>query len=179
MRFLAGLSASLLLVALAVTGCGDDGSDDESKDTSSASSGDQAEGVTVDACALLTPADVETAFGSPFDDGELSHQETGADQCVWKSTDASEEMTFSVAVVRQDGLDSSLESSGQTVAELFEQTKAAYPNAEALNLGDEAYAAVSEVQVLDSDTWYSLTAYLGAGVDPLDELKQLAALAVG
>lgn len=180
MRFIAGLSGSLLVLALAVTGCGSGDPDKKSKDASSGSSGDKAEGVTVDACALLTPADLETTFGGPFDDGELTHQEeTGADQCHWTSADGPEEMTFSIAVVSRAGLGGDLESSGMTVAELFEQAKTAYPNAVAMDLGDQSYAAVSEVQVLDGDRWYSFTAYLGAGADPLDGLKELAAHVVG
>jgi hypothetical protein len=170
MRILTGL----LVLALAVTGCGSDDPEPQG-----ATYGDKAEGVKVDACKLLTPADLEAAFGSPFGDGELSHKESGADQCAWTSTDAAQAKTFSIAVLREDGLDETHKSAGQSLADVFKQTKAAYPNAEPVNLGDEAYAAVSEVQVLDADTWYSFTAYLGAGIDPLGGLKKLATQVVG
>lgn len=184
MRIRTGVSGSLLVLALAIAGCGGDEPDQESKDTSSAPSDapsdDPAEGATVDACTLVTSADLEETFDSSFDGGELTHHaETGADQCLWTTTDTASPETFAVTVLREDGLDGTLETSGMSLAELFEQAKSAYPNAEAVDLGDAAYAAVSEVQVLDGDTWYSFTAYLGAGGEPLDELEELAAQVVG
>lgn len=179
MRILTGLSGSLLVLALALTGCGSDDPDKESEDASSAPSVDRGEGATVDACELLTPADLEAKLGSPFDDGELIHQEeTGADHCVWTSTDAAAAETFSVIVLRQDGLGGELKTSGMSLAQLFEQTKLAYPDAEPLNLGDEAYIAVREVQVLADETWYSFTFY-GTGDTAVEGLKELAAQVVG
>lgn len=160
MRMLTGLP--LLVLALAVTGCGDDG-----------------EKESAGVCALVPGAEMEKAFGSPFGQGKLTHEDsTGADQCSWTSS-GSASKTFAVTVLRQDGLEGDFAAGGRTVAQLFEQAKAAYPNAKPLQLGDESYAAVSEVQVLDGDTWYSFTAYLGAGADPIDALTTLAARVVG
>lgn len=178
MRIRTGVSGSLL-VLLTLTGCGSDEPDMESKDSSSAPSDDRGEGAIVDVCTLLSAADLDATFGSSFDEGELiHHEETGADQCLWTSTDTPSPEIFSVTVLRQDGLEGTLETSGMSLADLFERAKMAYPNAEDVDLGDEAYAAVSEVQVLAGDTWYSFTAYLGAGGDPLDELEELAAQVV-
>lgn len=177
MRILAGLSGSLLVLALAATGCGSDEPDKESDDPASAASGDP--GATVDVCTLLTPADLEAKFGSQFDDGEVTHEEgTGADQCVWTSTATGSAETFSFTVLSQDGLAGELEASGMTVAELFERTKLAYPNAEPLELGDESYISVKEVQVLAGDTWYSLS-FHGTSGTAVDGLKELAAQVVG
>lgn len=179
MRILTGLSGSLLALALVLTGCGSDDSEKEPKDSSSASNGDKSEDVNVDACKLLAAADLEEQFGSPFGDGDLTHQEeTGGDQCVWTSTEAGSAETFSIIVLRQDGLGGVLETSGMSLAELFEQTKLAYPNAEAIDLGDEAYISVHEVQVLDGDTWYSLS-FHGTSDTAVDGLKALAAQVAG
>ncbi|MEU7003588.1 hypothetical protein [Nonomuraea sp. NPDC046570] len=179
MRFLTGLSGSLLVFALTVTGCGGDGAGKDAKDTPSASPGDKSADAGEDVCKLLTPGDLKATFGSPFGDGKLTHQEdTGADQCVWTSAGAASGATFSITVLSQDRLAGVFKSNGTSVTELFEQTKLAYPNAEAVDLGDEAFAAVSEVQVLDRDTWYSLS-FHGAGDGAVDGLKKLATQVVG
>ncbi|TCO59611.1 hypothetical protein [Actinocrispum wychmicini] len=148
MRILIGLSA--LALALTVTGCGG----------KSAEEG-------VGACKLLTPSDLEATFDSPFRDGKPTHQDdTGADQCVWTSSGG----TFSITVLSQDRLAGAFKSNGMKVADLFEQAKLAYPNAKAIDLGDKAFASVSEVQVLDRDTWYSLSFHGAGTVEKLTEL---------
>jgi hypothetical protein len=179
MRIRTGLSGSLLVLALAATGCGSDEPDEESNDPSSAASSDQGAGATTEVCTLLAPADLEAEFGSEFDGGEPTHEEgTGADQCVWTSTAAGSAETFSFTVLTQDGLAGELDASGMTVGELFEQTKLAYPNAEPLDLGDESYLSVKEVQVLAGDTWYSLS-FHGTSGTAVEGLKELAAQVLG
>jgi len=175
MRIRTGLPGALLVLALVLSGCGGNDSAGATKATPSASAGGKSEGV----CKLLTPAELEAKFGTAFGDGVPTHQETGADLCTWTSANASPAKTFSITVLRQDSLDGALKSSGQTVAELFEQTKAAYPKAVSVDLGDQAYASPSEVQVLDGDTWYSFSAFLGTGSGAIDILKDLAARVVG
>ncbi|MFI6503944.1 hypothetical protein [Nonomuraea typhae] len=156
MRILTGLSGSLLVLALTLTGC-----------------------ASKDACTLLAAGDLEAAFGRPFGDGKPTHQEdTGADQCAWTSTDAAPGVTFSITVLSQDRLAGAFKTSGMTLAELFEQSKLAYPNAEAVDLGDAAYAAVGEVQVLDGGAWYSLSVH-GAGDGAVGGLKELAERVAG
>ncbi|TDD91149.1 DUF3558 family protein [Actinomadura rubrisoli] len=184
MRILAGLSGSLLVLALAVTGCGDDGGGDEgggedAKGTPSASPGAKSADAGVDVCKLLTPRDLEASFGRPFGDGKPAHQEdSGADQCVWTSTGAASGATFSITVLSQGRLAGAFKSNGASVAELFKQTKLAYPNAKAVKLGDEAFASVSELQVLERDTWYSLS-FHGGGGNAVGGLKELARRVVG
>ncbi|MGW0810651.1 DUF3558 family protein [Nonomuraea sp. NPDC002799] len=182
MRILTCLSGSLLVLALTVTGCGGGGDAGENaKDTSPATPSGKPAAAGVDVCELLTPGGLEAAFGSPFGDGELTHQEdTGADVCAWTSTDAASEATFSITVLTQDRLAGAFKSNGSRVAELFEQTKLAYPNAKAVELGDEAFASAGEVQVLDRDTWYSLSFHrAGAGDGAVEGLKKLATQVIG
>ncbi|MEU5863254.1 DUF3558 family protein [Nonomuraea sp. NPDC047529] len=181
MRILAGVSGSLLVLALAVTGCGGDGDGEEAKGAPSASpvgtSKSRSADAGADACKLMTAGDLEAAFGGPFGDGKPAHQEdTGADQCVWTSAGAASGSTFSITVLHQDRLAGVFKSNGMSVADLFEQAKLAYPKAEAVDLGDKAFAAVGELQVLDHDTWYSLS-FHGAG--SVGGLKKLAARVVG
>ncbi|MFI6603649.1 hypothetical protein ACIBHX_46090 [Nonomuraea sp. NPDC050536] len=177
MRILTGVSGSLLVLALAVTGCGGDGKEAKGASSASPVGTSKSADAGADACKLVAAGDLEAAFGSPFGGGKPAHQEdTGADQCVWTSTGAAPGSTFSITVLRQDRLAGVFKSNGMSVADLFEQAKLAYPKAEAVDLGDKAFAAVGEVQVLDRDTWYSLS-FHGAG--SVGGLKKLAARVVG
>jgi len=175
MRIRTGLSGAFVVLALVLAGCGSGDSDAAAKGAPSASKAGKSEG----ACALLTPAEVGAKFGSTFGDGVPTRQETGADVCVWTSTSGTPAKTFSITVLRQGNVEGALKSSGLQVPELFAQAKAAYPKAEKIDLGDAAYATAGEVQVLDGDTWYSFSAYLGAGRTAVDGLKQLATQVVG
>lgn len=175
MRIVTGLSGSLFVLALALTGCGSD-SDKESNDSPSTSSGAE----PLDTCTLLTAADLQKVFASPFDDGELTHQEqTGGDQCVWTNKDAPPVKTFSITVLRQDALGGAFKSAGVKVSELHQQGKDLMPDAEEIDLGDDAYLAGTTLAVLDGDTQYSFSTFLGTSDEALAGLKALAAQVVG
>jgi hypothetical protein len=177
MRTVAVASGSLLVLGLALSGCGN--SDEAAKSTPSATIANKSSAATVDACKLLTPGGLEQRFGVSFGDGALTHQEeTGSDQCVWTSSGGASTTTFSLTVLRQDGLRGDLKSSGMTLAQLFEQTKGAYPKAKPIDLGDQAYIAAREVQVLAGDTWYSFS-FHGPDDTGVDGLKAVAAQVVG
>ncbi|TCC65850.1 hypothetical protein E0H73_02660 [Kribbella pittospori] len=175
MRTVAAVTGSLLVLVLALSGCGN--SDETAKGTPSANVEDKSAGAA--ACKLLTPGGLEQQFGVSFGDGVPSHQEeTGSDQCVWTSSGGVSTTTFSLTVLRQDGLRGDLKSSGMTLAQLFQQTKGAYPKAKAIDLGDQAYIAAREVQVLAGDTWYSFS-FHGPDDTGVDGLKAVAAQVVG
>lgn len=177
MKTVAGLCGTLVVLTLVLGGCGDSG--EAAQGTPSATVADKSSAATVDVCKLLTPGGLEQQFGISFGDGVPAHQEeTGSDQCVWTSSGGSPATTFSVTVLRQDGLRGDLKSSGMTLAQLFEQTKGAYPKAKAIDLGDQAYIAAREVQVLAGDTWYSFS-FHGPDDTGVDGLKALAAQVVG
>ena len=182
MRITTGISGTLFVLALALTGCG--GGDDDKKSTGSSSSKDDNDGTSssepLDVCKLITTADLEQQFGSPFDEGELTHQEqTGGDQCVWTNSDAPPVKTFSITVLRQDSLEGAIKKSGLTVEQLFDQTRAAFEDAEDYDLGDKAFIAGSEIQVLEGETSYSFSTFLGTSDTALTGLKALAAQVVG
>lgn len=177
MRTVAAVPGSLLVLGLALSGCGN--SDEAANSTPSAPVANTSGAATVDACKLLTPGGLEQRFGVSFGAGALTHQEeTGSDQCVWTSSGGASTTTFSLTVLRQDGLRGDLKSSGMTLAQLFEQTKGAYPKAKPIDLGDQAYIAAREVQVLAGDTWYSFS-FHGPDGTGVDGLKAVAAQVVG
>jgi len=183
MRIVTGISGSLLVLALALTSCGSDEPDKEANDNSTSTSDggdDSSSSEPLDVCKLLTPADLQKAFNSPFDDGTLTHQEqTGGDQCVWTNEDVPPVKTFSITVLRQGALGGSFKDSGISVEELHEQTKALYPDAEGVDLGDDAYLAKTELAVLKGDTLYTFSTFLGTSDEAIAGLRALAAQVAG
>lgn len=186
MRIVPRIAVPLLVATFALTGCGsdDDKKADEPSSSSAPGAGESSDPSSAsgpfDACSLLTPADLKKAFGSPFDDGDLTHQEqTGGDQCVWTNEDAPPVKTFSITVLRQGSLEGAIKSSGLSVAELHAQTKAVYTDAVPIDLGDDAYLAKTELAVLKGDTLYTFSTFLGTSSTAISGLKTLAAQVVG
>jgi hypothetical protein len=182
MRITTGITGSFFVLALALTGCGGDGDDKKTTGSSSTKddNSDASSSEPLDVCKLITTADLQKQFGSPFDEGELTHQEqTGGDQCVWTNSDAPPVKTFSITVLRQDALGGAIKKSGLSVEELFDQTKAAYPDAQDYDLGDKAFISGSEIQVLEGETSYSFSTFLGTSDTAITGLKALAAQVVG
>lgn len=195
MRLSTAISAPLLVLALALAGCGGDDSDDDDSTADDAPSSQAPDDETdepdveepedegpdqVDACALISPADLEAAFGSPFDEGEFTHQEqTGGDQCVWTNTDVPPVKVFSITVLREGHLSDAFEDSGVSVPKLHEDTKALSPEAEDVDLGDDAYIFGTTLNVLAGDTSYSFTTSNGDSPEAIEGMKTLAAQVVG
>lgn len=184
MRIWAGLTGVLCGLALAVSACGGDPGATPGASKRSTASPSQAATSTVsgplDVCGLLTPADLEQAFGNPFGAGEGSHQDqTGADQCVWTNTDAPPVRTFSVTVLRQGSISGALKDSGMGVKELHESAKAALGNVESVDLGDDAYLAGSTLAVLEGDTEYTFSTAFGDSAEAVSGMEALAAKMLG
>lgn len=186
MRLATAISGTLLLLTVALSGCGSDDADEPKGGSSGASSTDSGDSGDsgdssgpLDACALLTPADLQEAFGSPFDKGSLTHQDqTGGDQCVWTNTDVPPVKTFSVTVMREGHQEGAIKSSGLSIKDLYDQTKAIYPDAEDQDLGDDAFLAKTELGVLDGDTFYTFSTFMGTSDEAIAGLKALAAQVV-
>ncbi|NYJ03509.1 hypothetical protein HNR19_004207 [Nocardioides thalensis] len=179
------LGATLLSLTLALAGCGDDAGDDDSGGTSQGggdSGGDGGDGdgpEQVDVCSLVTTADLEEAFGSPFDEGESTHQEqTGGDQCVWSNTDAPPVKVVSITLLREGHLSEMFADNGVTVQSLYEDTKGYSPDAEPVDLGDDAYLAGSLLEVLDGDDYYSFSV-TGTSDEAIEGMRSLAEQVVG
>jgi hypothetical protein len=191
MKIRTGLLGALLVLGLVVTGCGGDDSDKKSDSTSttepsdSADSGDDSgddasSSGPLDVCGLLTTADLQREFGSPFGEGELTHQdETGADQCVWTNTDVPPVKTFSLTVLRQGALGGSFKAADVKVEKLHADSKAAFPDAEELDLGDDSYISGTTLAVLKGDTEYTFNTVFGTSATAIEGMKKLAAQVVG
>lgn len=187
MRISTALGASLLALTIALAGCGDDsdgdsgsGSGDDPGGTSQNGGGSGDDGpAEVDVCALVTTADLEAAFGSPFDEGEATHQEqTGGDQCVWSNSDAPPVKVVSITLLREGHLSDAFADNGVTVTSLYEDTKGYSPDAESVDLGDDAYLAGSLLEVLDGDSYYSFSV-TGTSDEAIEGMKTLAEKVVG
>jgi hypothetical protein len=198
MRITSAISAPLLVLTLALAGCGGDDSDDDSNDAddnTSVSESDETEpgddseepdsgdggDEQVDVCALITTADLEEAFGSPFAEGEFTHQEqTGGDQCVWSNTDAPPVKVFSVTVIRDGHLSEGFEGAGVTAESLHEDTKELTPNTEAVDgLGDYAFLAGTQLAVLDGGSYWTFSTTTGDSPEAIAGMKSLAEQIIG
>lgn len=166
------------------------GSDDAASSGDSGDGGDGGDGgdegdhehgdEPFDVCGLLEPADLETAFGSPWDAGDATHlEQTGGDQCVWGNTDPPPVKQFSIVVMRDGHLSKAFEDIGVTVKSLHEETKEYMTDLEELDLGDDAYLSGSTVAVLDGDTSYTFSTVLGDSPEAIAGLKKLAEQVVG
>jgi len=117
---------------------------------------DEAGGGSVDPCELLSAADLEAVFQSPFDDGETTHhEEIGTHQCVWSNLDAPPAKIVSLSTFDDASLaaaDAPLDAAG-----MFASTLEFAGELAPLDLGDEAYLAGSSLYVLDGDTTYTIT----------------------
>jgi hypothetical protein len=136
------------------------------------------DGDVYDVCGLVTPADLEGFFGSPFDPGSATHQEqTGGDQCVWTNTDAPPVKVVSVTVLRQDHLSGAFESAGIELPQLFADTKAYATDPQPLDLGEESYISGSQIEVLAGDAIYSIS-ITGTSEEAIAGLRAFAELVI-
>ena len=142
-------------------------------------SGDEVRGDQVDVCDLVSPADLEAAFGSPFGEGEFTHQEqTGGDQCVW-SSDTRPIKLFSATILREGHLEGALGEAGASVQQLHKDSRALVPDAEDVDLGDDAYLWGTTLSVLDGDTSYTFTTTSRGSAEAIAAMKTLAEQIVG
>lgn len=157
-RRLGALLAVAALVAAGACSGGDDddaGPDPTTEDGGGAGGtggGDGGGGDGVDPCALLTPAELEAAFGSPFDAGQAAFDDTtNGSQCTWSNTDAPPVKVFSVVVYTDDGLQ---EAFGQSAEAFFDLNKDQLTVEEELDLGDEAFRSEGGIWARDGDELY-------------------------
>lgn len=187
-RALAAVLALLALVALSA--CGGDDGDDATDDTSAqepddadttgtddtdddgGDDDDSSEAALPDPCTLLEQADLQSAFGSPFDAGELTDQEqTGSRQCVWTNTDAPPVKTFSLVVSNEASVQKAFSLSLQ---EYFDSVRDASTVDEELAIGVEAYRTATTVNVLEDGIYFSFSTFLGDSSEAIAGLKTLA-----
>jgi hypothetical protein len=147
-----------LLGSVAACGAGDDdaeiaaGTDGPVKEEPGGAAASEAPD---DVCALLTPADLERAFLSPFDAGDPAELgPTGGVQCSWTNLDAPPVKLVSLTVYVDDATRAAM---GRGVAELFELERSFATDPQPIDLGDDAYLSGSTVRILLGDVSVDLT----------------------
>jgi Protein of unknown function (DUF3558) len=85
----------VLTTALALAGCGGSGDKAPSSDQSSASSAAPAAGSAIDACKLISAADIAKLLGKPIDGKSIA---AGPDTpaCTWENRDTYESVTLEI-----------------------------------------------------------------------------------
>lgn len=165
---------------------GDDGGDDGASGDESPSGDDDggdgdgggaASGDLPNPCDLVTEADLQTYFGSPFDEGEFtdSSEQAGIVQCTWSNTDAPPVKVVSIAVSTEDSLQEAFGRGAKEIHDLTrQQAEESNSISEAdLSLGDDSYRTTSGIFVLDGDTSYTITS-TGTSDEAIAGLKQMA-----
>ena len=130
-----------------------------------------------DACDRISLAELETAFGFAWSEGESTPLRGGTVQCVWSDADPGPPAKIVSLAFGND--DSFEEAFQQSAEELYEGTKAFVEEADILEadlgLGDESYRTEGGVYVLDGDTYYSFTTIGGLSDEAVAGIKAMAA----
>jgi hypothetical protein len=155
-----------------------DGGTEEEEEEEEEDAGDS--GDLGDACDRISLAELETAFGFAWSEGESTPLRAGTVQCVWSDADPGPPAKI---VSLAFGNDASFEEAFQQSAEeLYEGTKGFVEEADILEadlgLGDESYRTAGGIYVLDGDTYYSFTTIGGVSDDAVAGLKAMAATVV-
>jgi hypothetical protein len=138
---------------------------------------------SVEPCTLLTQAELQEAFGSPFDAGEAKTLDPpiGGHQCTWTNTDSPPVKTFSATIRTDADLADALRSAGRTVKVQFSDTQSmsrGLKDFEALSgLGDQAFRSGTRLELLKGNVELSFTTLFGDSPEALAGLKSLAAKA--
>lgn len=166
------LAAAVALVGV-LASCSDDkddkGASSTTSTTTTAGGGDTTTTVdggspqVPDPCSVLTAAELEDAFASPFDAGSEGDSDVSSRQCVWNNTDAPPVRTLSLTILVGPGAPAQ-----------FAASKAAVTVDEQLPVGDDAYRAGTTVAVLDGTTAYQLSAFFEDGSSATKGLEKLA-----
>ena len=134
----------------------------------------------LDVCALVDRADLDRLFEDTFGEGELVHlEQTGGDQCVWNNGEKLPIKQFSVSIWREEARSENFADGEVTAAKLWAAQKEYADDAQAVDLGDDAYLSGSALEVLDGKTIYSFTTVGGQSAMAIDGMKEIAAGVVG
>jgi hypothetical protein len=158
---------------------GGDGNVDGGTDEEEEDDGDR--GDLGDACDRISLAELETAFGFAWSEGESTPLRAGTVQCVWSDADPGPPAkVVSLAFGNDDSFEEAFQQSAE---ELYEGTKEFVEEADILEadlgLGDASYRTEGGIYVLDGDTYYSFTTIGGVSDDAVAGLKAMAATVVG
>jgi hypothetical protein len=153
-----------------------DAGDDSSDTDDGGDDGDDA-GDTPNPCELITLAEMETAFGFAWSEGEYSPPDIAPiASCSW--SDADPGMPAKV-VSLSIGTDAGFEDKfGQSVKKVYEDTKALVEPGDILEddlgLGDDSYRTDGGIYVLDGDTSYTFSTLGGLSDEAAAGLRAMA-----
>jgi hypothetical protein len=181
-------------LALTASACGDDDtaadptieSEDGAADDSG---GDGAEGEdegddggdVPNPCDLITLAEMETAFGFAWNEGEYAPPDIAPSAtCTWSDADPGMPAKIVTLSVVTDA--ATEEAFGQSVEDIHNGTKSALTEADIveddLGLGDDSYLTSGGIYILDGDTFYSIITIGELSDDAVAGLKAMAAAVV-
>jgi hypothetical protein len=180
------LALTVLLAIGLLAACG--GSDSDTSGTTTTEGGSTGGSTTTapsaadvpDPCTLVTTAELQAAFGSPFGEGEATHIQTGGDQCVWTNTDSPPVKTFDIVV--QAKFEGAMAQSGETVEQLYDSTRTLLADSstvEDLDLGEKSFISSTKVYVFQDGVMFSFSTLFGDSAQAVSGLKALATTAMG
>jgi hypothetical protein len=185
-----GLTALLVVVALAACSGGDGGktasptpsATSPSSASASSSSADATALKVTDPCTLLTPEELGAAVGTPFGEGtpRVTDAAIALRTCSFASPGSTGRI-LTVEVATDDDLSEELRAAGQTIDKVFAAGRSLAANAGGTDLpgvGDGAYVSPRKAAVLANGTLVVLVAGLDGG-DASAPLKTLITTVAG
>lgn len=181
-------SAALLLglsaVLAACGGAAEDASSDAgsgggaaatTEEQSSEGAGSTSDGAAPDPCELITAADLEAAFGLPFEEGDpgtTSAPFTFHGCGFGAATDDLVARTVTIQTLADGDIDPELD---RTAADTFTDMRASMTDAtDVADLGDEAFATTYDITFLQDGVYVNLVAPGGSSDEARAGLEQLA-----
>jgi hypothetical protein len=189
------LLAALFAFALLGAACGDDDSADDptiETDAGASDEGSEDEGDTGDdggsggdlpnPCDLITLAEMETAFGFAWNEGDYEPPDIAPNAtCTWTDADPAAParvVTLSVLTnaAAEEATSQSAEEIHNATKDLLEEGDILEPD---LGLGDDSYRTAGGIYILDGDTSYSIITIGGVSDDAVAGFKAMAEIVVG
>lgn len=182
-------SAALLLglsaVLAACGGAAEDASSDAgsgggpaaaaTEEQTSEAPGSTSDGAAPDPCELITAADLEAAFGLPFEEGDASTTTAPFTfhACGFgAATDDLVARTVTIQTLADGDIDEELD---RTAADTFADMRASMTDAtDVTGLGDEAFATTYDITFLQDGVYVNLAAPGGSSDEARAGLEQLA-----
>jgi hypothetical protein len=171
----AGGSGGSASAAEQTSGSGDDTGEDDGSDEGGSSA-------TPDPCSLVTPADLQAAWGVEFNEGDASETTppyTFHSCGFGQTSNEPPARTLTVQVLGSDDIDENLREQGQTPETVFEGQRDAATDPQPLELGDEAYQTDSHISILSGDLYVSIDAPGASSPEALQGLEQIAEVIAG
>ena len=148
----------------------DDGAT-EATATQTAAAGAQAP----DPCTLVTAADLEAAFGSPFEDGAAEDTTPPITFHSCGFIGSADDLVARTVVIQTLGDADIAEAMDRTAVELYEETRDLTDDAEPVDgLGDDAYSAAGSINFVQDGVYVTIAAPGAASAEATAGLSTIA-----